>query len=575
MQRLGILRLEGVRLRSARNVLRRGGRPLLLLVAAGLVLLLAFLYGEYRFFLAVFRKMEEIPFAQSLPGARFFVIGVLERLHNMVFLTALSMLLFSNVLTGIGTTYLATDLDLLHTMPMRRGAIFAARIFETMLLSSYMVWLVTLPLFVAFGSAFGSGVRTGLWSSLVLLLYAVPPAALGGLAALLLVRFVPARRAHQVMTGLGVLGAVMLVVLLRALRPERLLNPGGTDDLMALLQSIAIPSSAAMPSTWATTAVVASLQALVPLYVRETVKLALLGVLLVIPLALVADGAYFPAFSRAAEGARQPGSQAGRRFFDRFLERLFARATLQGRALYRKDVRVFARDSIQWSQLLLIAALIFIYLFNIKNLPYVQEFPWLRIFVCYLNLGLTGFILAAIAVRYAYPAVSLEGQAFWVVRSSPIDYRRFLASKFMLHLIPFLGLAEALVISGNLLLGTDRFLLLLSVGATALMTMGLTGLGVGLGAMMPKFRFESPAQIAAGLGGVTYMVLALGFIAIVLLLLFVPTYQHLVRLFPDFALVRLQPMSNAPFYAATALFSLATASLPLGLGLKRLRVPGD
>ena len=79
-----------------------------------------------------------------------------------------------------------------------------------------------------------------------------------------------------------------------------------------------------------------------------------------------------------------------------------------------KDLRVFFRDTTQWSQLILLAVLLVVYVFNIKTLPLFtgEQVPVFFVsLVVFLNQGLAGFVLAAIAARFVFPAVSLEGQA--------------------------------------------------------------------------------------------------------------------------------------------------------------------
>src|SRR5204863_450222 len=74
-----------------------------------------------------------------------------------------------------------------------------------------------------------------------------------------------------------------------------------------------------------------------------------------------------------------------------------------------KDVKLFFRDTTQWSQLILLAVLVVVYLFNIKALPLHRGeqvgFFYVTL-VSFLNLGLAGFVLAAIAARFIFPAVS-------------------------------------------------------------------------------------------------------------------------------------------------------------------------
>src|SRR5688572_31916223 len=62
-----------------------------------------------------------------------------------------------------------------------------------------------------------------------------------------------------------------------------------------------------------------------------------------------------------------------------------------------------------------------IYVYNIKVLPIWsgEQLSFLMInVVSFLNLGLAGFVLAAIAARFIFPAISLEGRTLWLLRRS-------------------------------------------------------------------------------------------------------------------------------------------------------------
>ncbi len=104
-----------------------------------------------------------------------------------------------------------------------------------------------------------------------------------------------------------------------------------------------------------------------------------------------------------------------------------------------KDLRLFFRDNTQWSQLILLAVLLLIYIFNIKSLPIHsgERIPFsLVIVISFLNLGLAGFVLAAVAARFIFPAVSLEGRQMWLLRSSPLDPGAMLWSKYWIGTVP-------------------------------------------------------------------------------------------------------------------------------------------
>ena len=85
-----------------------------------------------------------------------------------------------------------------------------------------------------------------------------------------------------------------------------------------------------------------------------------------------------------------------------------------------------------------------IYIFNIKSLPIHsgERIPFsLVTIISFLNLGLAGFVLAAVAARFIFPAVSLEGRQMWLLRSSPLDPQAMLWSKYWMGTVPLLVLA--------------------------------------------------------------------------------------------------------------------------------------
>ena len=63
------------------------------------------------------------------------------------------------------------------------------------------------------------------------------------------------------------------------------------------------------------------------------------------------------------------------------------------------------------------------------------------------------------------------------------------------------------------------------------MTVGLTGLGVGLGAMYPRFEYENVAETAVEHGWHAVYAVKPGFIGIIMMLAARPLYVHLYRKF--------------------------------------------
>ncbi|MEI5604341.1 putative ABC transporter permease subunit, partial [Streptomyces brasiliscabiei] len=76
---------------------------------------------------------------------------------------------------------------------------------------------------------------------------------------------------------------------------------------------------------------------------------------------------------------------------------------------------------------------------DLDRIPYMSGL--VKNAYAFVNLAMGAFVLSAVAVRFVFPAVSAEGSAFWIVRSSPVSMKAFLWSKFWTGLVPVLLLA--------------------------------------------------------------------------------------------------------------------------------------
>jgi len=195
-----------------------------------------------------------------------------------------------------------------------------------------------------------------------------------------------------------------------------------------------------------------------------------------------------------------------------------------------KDMRLFFRDNSQWSQLILLAVLLMIYIFNISALPIHsgERIPFsLVTIISFLNLGLAGFVLAAIAARFVFPGVSLEGRQMWLLRSSPLKPATMLWTKYWLGTLPLLGLALCVTVLTNSLLRVSPFMMAVSVVTILLYTLAVCALALSFGVFYPQFGTENAAQIPTSFGGVVYMMASLCLLAVVIMIEAVPVTAHL------------------------------------------------
>jgi ABC-2 type transport system permease protein len=550
--------LIGYRLIMIRNMFRKPTRETLTKLAISIVLGGLFVTGDYLFFVKILNNIKN----QQLG---ILEIVLVTRLMTMVFLTFLSMLIFSNIITSISTTYLSEDLALLLSSPISIRSIAGSKFIEAIINSSWLVLLAGIPIFVAYGRVNQAPLWFYGWILCVILPFLVFPAALGSLITMLLMRFFPAKRTHQILTVLGIIFISTLIILFRLLKPEQLAKPMSPHLLSQLLETMRVPSQSYLPSTWATEALARALEGDFTVMMQNWLYLTGSALVSTIIVLLVASSIYFSGWSGSKESKTVSTRTTVQARESRFFHWWFSDIHLSTRSFLMKDTKLFFRDTSQWSQLLLLGALIILYLFNIKLLPF-KEYELLNL-VSFINLTLSNLVMAGVAVRFLYPAVSLEGKCFWIIHSSPISYRRFLWEKFFLFIIPLLVLGEIISITSNMILDVDRYMMTLSITTNCAIVLGLAGLGVGLGAKYPKFDAENPAQIAVGLGGILYMIFSLIFILLITVALLRPVFVHYYQ---PYSSIRLDGWDVKGAYLAAILLCALVTYIPMRIGEKAL-----
>ena len=473
----------------------------------------SFLYGDFALFRRLFLATSKLQAMTPL-----LALGLLRNLLALVFLVATVVLFSSAMTTAIGSFFTDLDLDTYHAAPRTRTRIAVARWGKTLVQSATIVFSFLIPMIVAFAWQYGA--KPSFYPLVIvnLALLLSIPVSLASIVIVLLVRWFPVRRVHQIVATIAILVLTVAVIAFRMSRPERFFANVTTDDVIRVLRQIELPSMEIYPGT-----------ALAELMVGQTrvsvLHIASEALALFVIFVVIANRSYFTAFVRAREMMAPPaiGSAAATRLADRLLAPLEAPV----RAMIAKEVRMVTRDVAQWSQVFLMAALMFIYLYNVKMLPLGGDAR--ATLVAYANLGMAGFVISAICMRFAYPSVSAEGKAFWLVQTAPISYRHFLRVKVLVYSAPLTLLALILTAVANAILHATAPVWLFTMIGASMLAVTLVSLGVAMGAFTPDFAAENPLQVGLSLGGFAYMAVSLLYVGAIMLLMARPAMAYLMR----------------------------------------------
>ena len=489
------------------------------------------------------------------------------KLLSMILIISFALLIFSSILTSLSKLYLSRDLFLVHSMPVASYKIFLSRWIDSTIDSSWMVIIFTLPVFIAFGIIYQTGGFYYANTLVTLVSLAINASAISTLLVMIAVIVIPATRMKSIFIFMGILFFVVMYLAIRLLRPELLVDPEVFDTVLVYITSLQTPSSPLLPSTWAYDSIRATLTGSAGSGIfHNALSWSFAGTIVFIMIK-VADAVYFKGFSKTqTSGARvfKKGNTADRIF--NFLPGPIKSFTV-------KEIKAFLRDQTQWSQLFLIAALVVIYVYNFKVLP-LDKSPiktiYLQNLFSFLNMGLALFVLTAVTARFAYPAVSQERNAFWLVKTAPISLKTFLWVKFFIYYFPLLILTEILIVATNIMLQVTPFMMALSTITVFFLVPGIVSIGIGLGAAYPDFKAENPNQTVTSFGGLVFMIVCAGYIGLVILIEAGPVYNLFM------ADIRGKALSLATWtwiigaFAVAFVFSLLAIALPMYFGEKRL-----
>ena len=387
--------------------------------------------------------------------------------------------------------------------------------------------------------------------------------AFGIFFSMLVMYWFPSSKTRDITWLLGSLSLAFVYVVFRFSKPEKLLRPDSLEIVAQYIQYLQSPTAPYMPAWWVTKAMVAYSAGHWGDFAAGAGVLWAAAAALYLFIYFLSGRVYMRGFSGAQGSPRFKGGRkdsAEQRLAARF-PRL--RSTL---TLYWKDRLMLMRDARYWSQAILIAALIAVYLFSIRQLP--LDTPDLKSLVSFLNVAVAGFVMAAIGLRFTFPAVSLEGNSFWLLKSSPVSTAAIMREKLAVSLIPSVVIGVLLITASNYLLNADLFISALSTLTIAVAAVVITVMGIGFGSIFPDFNVENIHQLESSYGGFLYMACAMGYLSLLVAVEAWPVQMHFAERFG-----RADPWDPRAIAFCAALFlalNFAALYLPWKIGLRNL-----
>jgi len=501
-----VLLLLGARLRLMYNSFRRGKTAAKIgwiVAGVGLFVLAGFSgfagYGLAR----VLDVIQEPRFQESLLEVGVSLSAVqpdllLRSTLSLLVLAVWGIVLLSSLGAAVGNFYLAGDLDLLVAAPIPMRAIFAAKFLEGLGVGYLLLFTLGGP--ALFGLGIGAGYAWPYFAGAVLILVVLPlvPESLGTLLVMPLVRIIPPKRLREALQALGAMVGAAFYFFSQLPRGGQM-DPQAAGQLVQWLNRLDLPF---LPQGWAAHGLISLgegdyLQALVAVALFVCLSLGLYALCLI-----GAERLYYSGWAslQAAPAAARPRRGRHPRRPAREV-RLFPR---QIQAILAKDLRLFLRDPRGWTQMLMPLAVYALLVVQMVG-GGLGVGPGGRESTVLTLSAIVVFLSTSMLSRLGLGGIGSEGRQAWLILGAPMAPRRVLWAKFLVAYLPLLALGGAMLLGLTLIAGMDWAFFLGTWLLQALIGLGVTGIGVGLGAAFPRLDAEKARQPVSTGAGCIYM----------------------------------------------------------------------
>jgi len=468
------------------------------------------------------------------------------RIGLFLFHRFISMMLFvffvsvnlGNIIVSYATLYRSPEVAYLLTKPVSYSTIFVLKFLDNFLYSSTTLFLVAFMVLVGYGSYFGYP----WWGIVGLLGFVLIPfmflsACLAVIILMTIMKIAGRIGFRRVMAILSGLYLVMVYMFFRFSNPIKLIEETGKyypniDINLAQLDPV---FAKFLPSHWVAEFLFFVSRGEFVRGLPMALLLLLVAAGMFVLCLLIANRFYYRSwlvtFQVQAE-SNQPKMHTRKKFFDFRNESIFSPVM---ESLLKKEYFTFFRDPSQWIHLAVMIVLISVFVSSIRGLNFILQVAELPAIVYIVLYSFGGFLSASLALRFAFPMMSLEGRSFWALRSMPVRISKVYWTKFIIGFLLVLTLGLLISYFSNKpfvrLTPANRMLLWFGLYSSFVISLTMTALNLGFGGYFVNYQERNPIRIASSQGATLTFLLTLVYLVILVALFAIPLKGHFDAIF--------------------------------------------
>jgi ABC-2 type transport system permease protein len=182
---------------------------------------------------------------------------------------------------------------------------------------------------------------------------------------------------------------------------------------------------------------------------------------------------------------------------------------------------MFIREPSQYIHFFVLLFLIGVFIFSVAGIKFVGLGNYNLQTMIYLSLFLFNLLfISTLSLRFIFPIISLEGQAFWKMKSSPVQNNLFLKSKIVIFSSFILLIALSLSFFSNYKFGI--ILTAFSALITLLAAMTIISINFGMGGSYTNFKEKNAIRLSSSQGASLSFLINIVYMLFLVIILYKP-----------------------------------------------------
>ncbi len=477
-------------------------------------------------------------------GIYFFTneifVYVLDEIHIGQFLLHrfISILLFvffvsisaGNLVVAYSMLFKSSEVFYLLTKPIKYEKLFFIRLIESILYSSPTFLLIGFSVLTAYGVYFKLPLIYYPVSIFLIFIPFVFSAALLGI--IILIFFMQVARKFGFRRTILVIVTLYLIAIysfFNLVNPKNLVTevmkyyPNFDFNFSFLIH----PVNYFLPNHWFAEALFYFNKTDMQISIQYIILINLLFLFLLIFSIIIGSEFFYKSFLITIELKAQKQNKKfsqkvynqGKQIFDFRNNSVFSTQT---DVLLKKEFHQFFREPAQWIHLGVITFLILIFISSISKIDVIKTLPFLQT-ITYLSIFIfNSFLISSICLRFVYPILSIEAQAFWKIKSAPVKPIDLIKTKILPPLFFILLVAQILNYFSHRSISMGNVLLIYSSINIFSISLTLVMLNFGFGSYFVTFDEKSPIKIASSRGATITFLFNMIYLIFLIIILLIP-----------------------------------------------------